>query len=173
MGLGTSVRLPRGVKPVFPQRCVYSGERNPDDTVVVVTNSVGPLSSFLNPLLLLFGWGAVRAPVRRRYRWRSYLHAYGRDFIMVILVFAAIWIVMPRLPKSDPLRRIKLTGIVLAAASPWILFEVFASRKFAVTARRDWIEYDFSDQDYALVFAHLNDDKVLKVVQRAQSARRD
>ena len=54
-------------------------------------------------------------------------------------------------------------SLVLAALSPWILFEVFFPRRFDVTARGEWIDYEFSSAEYADEFAALNEVHVIRV----------
>lgn len=163
MPLSTDIRLPKSVKPVFPPRCVYSGDANPDSEVVVLANSQNALFSFLAPILLLFGWRRVRAPIARRYRGRFYLQSVGRDLLTVALVILAVFVFMPMVGSGTPFRKLKVAGLVLAALSPWILFEVFFPRRFDVTARGEWIDYEFSSVEYADEFAALNEAHVIKI----------
>ena len=163
MPLSTEIRLPKSVKPVFPQRCVFSGDANPDSEVVVIANSQNALFSFLAPILLLFGWRRVRAPIARRYRARFYLQSFGRDLLMIAFVIVAVFVVMPMVGGGTAFRKVKVAGLVLAALSPWILFEVFFPRRFDVTARGEWIDYEFSSAEYADEFAALNEVHVIRV----------
>jgi hypothetical protein len=163
MPLSTDIRLPKHVTPEFPQRCVYSGADDPDSEVVVIANSQSPFLSFLAPVLLLFGWRRVRAPILRQYRGRFYLQSFGRDALMIVLVFVAVFVFMPMLSGERLVRKFKVVGLVLAALSPWILFEVFLPRRFDVTARGQWIDYEFSSAEYAAEFALLNAPHVIRV----------
>lgn len=163
MPLSTDIRLPKLVKPVFPHRCVYSGDANPDSEVVVIANSQNPFLSFLVPILLLFGWRRVRAPISRRYRARFYLQSSGRDILMIALVVLAFFVFMPMLGRDTPFRKFKVAGLVLVALSPWILFEVFFPRRFDVTARGEWIDYEFASAEYAEEFAALNESHVIQI----------
>jgi hypothetical protein len=163
MPLSIDIRLPKAVTPVFPKRCVYSGEPNPDSEVVVIANSQNAFLSFLAPVLLLFGWRRVRAPVSRRHRARFYFQSFGRDILMISLAILAVFVFMPMLGKGTPLRKFKLAGLVLAALSPWILFEVFFPRRFDVTARGEWIDYQFSSAEYAAEFAALNEPHIIQI----------
>lgn len=162
MPLNTDIRLPKSVKPVFPARCVYSGDANPDSEVVVIANSQSAFLSFLAPILLLFGWRRVRAPIARRYRVPFYLQSFGRDILMIALVVLAVFVFMPMLGRRTPFRKFKLAGLVIGALSPWILFEVFFPRRFDVTARGEWIDYEFASAEYAEEFAVLNQSHVIQ-----------
>ncbi|MBC2603691.1 hypothetical protein [Puniceicoccus vermicola] len=148
--------LPKRMSPRFPDRCVYSGERGADDSVLVIANGQNPISSFFSPLLLLFGWKSVRAPILRRHKWKYYFFSYGRDVVMVALVFLFIFAVMPMLDGNDPNKRIKGAVIVLLMLSPWIAFEVLFPRRFDITMKKDSISYEFSHEDVAEEFAELN-----------------
>jgi hypothetical protein len=161
MPLSIDIRLPKNVKPVFPNRCVYSGEVNPDSEVFLIVNSQNPFLSFLAPILLLFGWRRVRAPIHRRHKLKFYLQNYGRDIVMFVLVCVLMWKIMPSFSKGS-FRKFKVAGMVLAALSPWIFFEVFFPRRFNVTAGATWIEYEFASHEYAAEFHELNAASVLK-----------
>ena len=163
MPLSLDVRLPKSVKPVFPQRCVYSGDTNPDSEVVVVANSQSAFLSFLFPILLLFGWCRVRAPISRRYRARFYLQSFGRDILMIALIGLGVCVFMPMLGRGTQFRDFKVAGLVLVALSPWILFEVFFPRRFNITARAEWIDYEFASAEYAEEFAALNESHVIQI----------
>lgn len=163
MALGTSVRLPADIPPRFPNRCIYSDVPDPDAEAVIVANTQNSLFAFLAPILLLFGWRRVRVPISRTCRARFYLQNYGRDVIMIALSFVAVFAIMPMLNRHDPLRKIKAAGLVLAALSPWIAFEVFLPRRFDVTARKHWIDYEFASAEYATEFAMLNAPHVIRI----------
>jgi hypothetical protein len=163
MPLSTDVRLPKSVKPVFPPRCVYSGESDPDAEVVVLANSQSAILSFLAPILLVFGWRRVRAPISRKYRARFYLQSFGRDLLMLAFAVVGVFVFMPMFGGGTPFRKLKVAGLVLAALSPWILFEVFFPRRFDVTARGEWIDYEFASAEYADEFAALNESHVIRV----------
>ena len=45
---------------------------------------------------------------------------------MIALVVLAVFVFMPMFGRGTPFRKFKLAGLVLAALSPWILFEVTA-----------------------------------------------
>jgi hypothetical protein len=163
MALSTDIRLPKTVTPVFPKRCVYSGDAAPDAEVVVIANSQNAFLAFLAPILLLFGWRRVRAPISRRYRARFYMQTFGRDIIMIALIILAVFEFMPALGRNASFRKFKVAGLVLVALSPWILFEVFFPRCFDVTARGEWIDYEFASAEYAKEFALLNLPHVLQI----------
>ena len=82
---------------------------------------------------------------------------------MISLAILAVFVFMPMLGKGTPLRKFKLAGLVLAALSPWILFEVFFPRRFDVTARGEWIDYQFSSAEYAAEFAALNEPHIIQI----------
>lgn len=82
---------------------------------------------------------------------------------MIALVVLAVFVFMPMLGRDTPFRKFKLAGLILAALSPWILFEVFFPRRFDVTARGEWIDYEFASAEYAEEFAALNESHVIQI----------
>ena len=150
------VVLPKSQAPVFPDRCVYSGRVGADASVMVVGHGQNPISCYLSPILLLFGWRSIHAPVQRRFRWKFYLATYGRDTITVALVFLLIFKVLPNLDLDGPFRGIKEVGLVLLLLSPWFAFEALVPRRFAVTVKREMVSYEFTDEAVAREFAEIN-----------------
>src|SRR5688572_17079934 len=110
MPQSTDIRLPRNVAPVFPNCCVYSGGANPDAEIVVVANSQSAFLSFLSPILLLSGWRRVRAPILKRYRGRFYFQSFGRDVVMIAVVFVAVFVFMPMFSGETSYRKLKVAG---------------------------------------------------------------
>lgn len=163
MPMSTDIRLPKSVSPVFPNRCVFSGEANPDSKIFVIAHSQSAILSFLAPILMLFGWRRVSAPVLKKYRAPFYLQTFGRDFIMIALVFVALFVFIPMFGRQTSFRKFKLLGLVLAVVSPWIMFEVFWPRRFEVTSRGEWVDYEFASAAYALEFELLNAEHVIQV----------
>ena len=164
MPLSTDVRLPKDVIPIFPRRCVYSGEENPDMEVSVIANSLGALTSLFLPFLYMFCWRRVRVPILRRYRARFYLQRYGRGLATLILVVLALVVFAPMVDRTSPYRKWKMLGLIMAAFSPWIAFETFWPQRVEVTTRRGWIDYEFADADYAEEFAELNAPHVMQIL---------
>jgi hypothetical protein len=82
---------------------------------------------------------------------------------MIVLVFIGVFVFMPLLGPATASRKFKLAGLILLAMSPYILFEVFFPRRFNITARGDWIDYEFSSPVYAAEFALLNEAHVIQV----------
>ena len=70
---------------------------------------------------------------------------------------------MPMLGQDTPFRKFKLAGLIMAALSPWTLFEVFWPRRFDVTARGKWIDYEFVSAEYATEFARRNARHVTRI----------
>ena len=163
MPLSTDIRLPKSVTPVFPKRCVYSGDADPDSEVVVAVNFQSAFLTFLAPALGLFGWRRVRAPISRQYRAQFYVQRFGREIIMIALVILSIFVFMPMLGKDTPFHKFKLAGLVLLALSPWGFFEVCFPRRFDVTAHGEWMDYEFASAEYAAEFAELNKSHVLRI----------
>jgi len=148
--------LPKENPAIFPDRCVYSSELGADDSVLVIANSQNPILSFFAPILLLFGWKSVRAPIKKKYKIRYYFTSYGRDVIMILLAFLFVFAVMPSFERGDSFRKIKSAGIVLLMLSPWIAFEVIFPRRFDITVTKDAISYEFTDEILAEEFAEMN-----------------
>ena len=82
---------------------------------------------------------------------------------MIALVVLVVFVFMPMLGRGTPFRKFKLAGLVLAALSPWILFEFFFPRRFEVTPRGEWIDYEFASAEYAEEFAALNESHVIQI----------
>ena len=93
--MSTKVRLPRDVKPVFPQRCVYSGDAFPDSEVGVVSHGPNQILRFFAALVIMFGWRKVRVPIARRHRARFYLQVYGRNLITLAILLVAFAFALP------------------------------------------------------------------------------
>lgn len=163
MRISTGIRLRRGAKAIFPNRCIYSGSPDPDATAWVIANAQNPIFSFFTPLFLLFGWTKVAVPITRAYKLRFYVQNYGRDTLTIIFVFILIWQIMPLIDKDDPLRKIKALVACLVALSPLVLYEVFAPRKFDITSTHNHINYEFASEDYAQEFAELNRNDLISI----------
>ena len=162
MALSTDVTLPKEVDPCFPDRCIVC-DGKPDSSIKVARNSLNVFLVFLLPLLYLFGWSRVEVPIcggcKRRFRFQR----WGREFIMLGLMFVAVWLIMPHFSDwSEFTKKVVVGCLVLVAVIPWVVFEVFWPRVFDVTAKRDVVDYEFADFDYACEFHELNEGAVVE-----------
>ena len=82
---------------------------------------------------------------------------------MIALVCLAVFVFEPMFERGTPFRRYKVIGLVLVALSPWFLFEIFFPRRFHVTARGEWIDYEFASAEYAEEFALLNAEHLIRI----------
>ena len=83
------------------------------------------LLTILLPILLWFGLFRIRVPIRRRYKFRFYCQIYGRDAIFILLIILVGWRIIPSHSNRNLIETSKRLGILLAAVSPWILFDIF------------------------------------------------
>lgn len=161
--MSTDIRLPSQIAPIFPQRCVYSGEPSPDSDVGVVAHTQNLVLHFLAPFLWLVGWRKVRAPIRSPYRAKFYFQAYARTFITLAVIVVALVFVMPMFEPGTPWRKVKVLGLCIAALLPWVLFETLFPPRFDVTVHEDHIDYQFASAEYGEEFARLNAGHVIQV----------
>lgn len=156
MPLATEVTLPKGVKPVFPDKCIVCHAK-PDSSTKIAQNSQNWILAFFLPIMLLFGWSRVELPICQKCKGTFRLQRWGRQLLGAVLIFVAIWLIMPHFKGWQPLvRKIAVAGLALLGLSPFILAEVFWPRVFDTTAQGDKVDYEFASEEYALEFFRLN-----------------
>ena len=156
-----SVRLRAKAEPVFPNRCILSGEENPNSKEKISANASGPFIAILFPLLMLFQHRRFFFFFMRKYKWKHYIQFIVRDFVPIIVVINVGYHLSPLFLKNDPFGKYKLMGLALLAISPWVIFNNWFPRKFDINAKDEWVEYEFLSKDYAEEFAKLNSENLL------------
>jgi hypothetical protein len=156
MPLSSDITLPKGVNPVFPDKCVVCHAK-PDSTIRIAQNSQNAVLAFFMPILLLFGWSRVEVPICRSCKPRFRLQRWGRELVCWTLVLILIWWLMPHFKGWSGLtRKLAVGGLVLLGISPYIFAEVFWPRIFDTTARGKEVDYEFASPEYAAEFERLN-----------------
>ncbi len=152
----TKIQTPKGLAPMFPNRCLYSGHPNPDGEASLVVHSGSALLSFLLPFLYLFGWRRVRVPVAKQYRGRFYLQVFSREAVVWLLVFLAIVFLAPEAHRPRILWKFETLVLAFAVVIPWAVWEALVPRRLSISASGDCLEFTFASREYADEFARLN-----------------
>jgi len=156
MPLSTDVKLPRAHRPIFPARCVCSGEDHPDETEQFEVDSLSWSST-----LAAGQEGAisvvdvpVKRTCKRKLRWQRKLGfvLYGVYGIVgtVIAMNAGDWF-------GRDISRVQTILAVAVGLSPVIAIQIFLPPDFAVRASGNHIVYEFRSAEYADEFRTLND----------------
>ena len=117
----------------------------------------GGVAALFLPLVWLFGWKTFQLPACVGCGKRLRMQRWLRNALTWVLVIAAVSFVYPYVQHFEVVtRRIVGGGLALLCLMPYVLFEVFWPRHFAVTFRTPVIEYEFSREDYAASFADAN-----------------
>ena len=156
MSLSTDVTLPRGVNPIFPDKCIVCHAK-PDSAVRIAQNSQNGLIAFFMPLIMLFGWSRVEVPLCQSCKPRFRIQRWGRQILCWALVIVLVWWLVPQFRSWSGLtRKIAVGGLVLIGLIPYVAWEVIWPRIFDTTARDDTVDYEFASAAYASEFAALN-----------------
>ncbi|MFK7818247.1 MAG: hypothetical protein AB8G99_05995 [Planctomycetaceae bacterium] len=77
-----------------------------------------------------------------------------------IIAGAAVFFIWPHLENvvARPFKRWVMLGLGVVCLLPQILAEMYFPPAIDITAYSDKVEYEFSDRDYAVEFACLNED---------------
>ena len=152
----TEVTLPTKLKPVFPPRCVVCEEAT-DELAKITVDTSNVLSSFLLPILFLFGWKRIEFPVCRYCRTTFFLQRWGRQAILILIASVTIYFVMPMVNGwNRQLAKLILVAIAVAVLIPYFLVEQYFPNSFNVTAYKKYTEFEFLSSDYAIEFFTLN-----------------
>ena len=156
MPLSTDITVPKGQTPVFPKKCLVC-HGSPDSSVQVARNGQNPFLVFFVPFLWFFGWERVTVPVCGKCKWRFRLQRWGRELVIVVLIFIAVWLIMPHFKGWNPLTRKVVGGaLVLLVMLPVLAGDVWWPRYFDTTVRGDVVDYEFASAEYAHEFYLLN-----------------
>ena len=154
MPLATTINLPRGVEPRWPDRCIVCRRETPGATVSVCTASIGLHT------LLTGGFGRLywaRVPACRGCGRRLWAGRVFRIVITLGLLFVGVTIALWVLGRYDgPLRRPLGIGIALGSLLPYFMLEAFFPPVFDMTAMPKKVDYEFRDATYAADFESLN-----------------
>ena len=154
MPLSTDIRLPKTLKPIFPDRCVACGVPNPEGSFRVATNAIG----WWTLAFWTFGrrfsidvpaCDLCRRQMIRQQWWRRIVFAG----FMVVGVGLEIYLLGS---TRGPLKRWLAMGIVLACLLPYSAWETFSPPPIDLTAYADTVDYEFRDEEYADEFLALN-----------------
>lgn len=158
MPLSNDVRLPKSVKPVYPDRCVRCGLPRPESFVRITTHSIGWWTVVLMHMGKSFR-ATVPAcrPCARRIRWQR----WSRLAIFLACMVPAIPLAMYFLGSyRGPFRKVLGVGATILLLSPYFLWEAFYAPVVNLTAYADEVDYEFTDREYAEEFAALNNGRV-------------
>lgn len=163
MLLAATVRLPRTVTPVFPDRCVACGRERPGDHFEISARATG-LEALFTPILWLFRrsvrTGAPACPpcrdaAGRQRRWRG--------VVMIAVVGVAVPLLYPvtrswGMPRAAT--KLIAGALCLVPLVPIALWMALHPPAFDITPGTDHIDYEFADPAFARDFAAANDSEV-------------
>ncbi len=160
MPLSTDILLARHRSPVFPDRCCVCGKPRPGDTIPVSRRSSLIGWDLLMPWLIL-----MRRPVRRAApacapcRVEAIRYRRVQGVVFVVAVTVAVVFVMPWVKSfgwSRGQTRLASLLLVTLAVAPVIVWHMLRPRAFDISVKRDTVEYEFADADYAADFRAAN-----------------
>ena len=160
MKLSINIVLPRDVIPLFPNRCIYSGQPNPDNSVMVWTHTLGWWTWTIFAIGKLV---RVKVPINREYKARFLLQVYGRWLAMAVFAVIAFYVMSPLMRKLGIFQMHIGVVLVCIVLAPYFFWQVFFPRTFDVSAYSGKIIYEFKDRQYAMEFAELNAEHILSV----------
>lgn len=148
-----SVVLPRQIRPQFPDRCPFSGQRNPGSSVRIISRDglAGPA--------LWAGWYSVTVPCAPSRQLWVHLQRLWR-FTQTVVVglgscaFAALYLFAG---YHGATRGWLSFGFTVVCIILLVLWEQRHPPGFTVSVRSAQVHYDFRDHAYAEEFASLND----------------
>jgi hypothetical protein len=156
MPTSTNISLPSNQKPRFPEKCIVC-EAVPNSTIKIARTSQNSLLTLVLPILILFGWSRVEAPICQRCKPRFRFQHWGRDLLCLIVVLAlASWLWPMFKDWSSLNRKLAMLGLFLLAFAPFVLAETYWPRRFDATMNKYRIEYEFAFASYANEFRELN-----------------
>ena len=155
MPLSTDVKLPRTQLPIFPDKCVVSGESNPGETSQFKVDSLswssthaaskdGAVSVIDVPVMNVY---------QRKLRWQKKLQ------LLLYIVYGTVAAVVA-MNVDDwlgrDLSRLQTLIAVVVGVIPILVLQVSFPPAFAVRASGDKIVYEFKSAEYAKEFEALN-----------------
>ncbi len=153
MPSSTDIRLPRSHVPVFPDRCVFCGQDQPDATATLFADVFDASTLLLHPgpmhivQVPACSWCAPRLHRQQLFSW-----------LLIVTTMIAVGIVL--WPLFKMVHHIIFMYLVAAASVvcllPWAVWQVFFPPRFDVLAYSDSVVYQFLDAEYAAEFAALN-----------------
>ena len=155
MPLATEVKLPRTQRPLFPDRCVISGESNSDDTVQFKVHSLTWPSTFAAgqdraiSVIDVPVKRAYKGKLRRQRKMRFALYSVYGIVGATIAMNAGDWL-------GRDLSRLQTVLAVIIGLIPVGVLQLFLPPAFAVSATGSNIVYEFKSAEYARDFDVLN-----------------
>ncbi len=154
MPLSTDINLPKGHRPVFPNRCIACGSPDPGSVYRVSTHAIGWWT------VVFMSWGkrfAVDAPAceacRRRLRRQWWMRLAVNVAFIAAGILAAFYVLHG---VQGGWKRPVMVGIVIVSLLPLCLWELLTPRPIDLTAYSETVDYEFRDPAYAAEFAALN-----------------
>ena len=155
MALAMQVKVPRTQHPIFPDRCVVSGDSSPDQTVQFKVDSLswssmyaasqdGAISVVDVPVTRAF-----QGKLRRQRKKRFALYFVYGIVGAAIAMNASDWL-------GRDLTHFQTILAVIVALSPVGALQLFLPPAFAVSASGSNIVYEFKSAEYARDFEALN-----------------
>jgi hypothetical protein len=158
MPLSTDIRLPKTMKPIFPDRCVACGTPSPVGSLRISTNAIGWWT------IAFWAFGrrfSIDAPACETCRRQMRRQRWLRSIICGLFIVAGLGVAIYLLGSfRGPLKRWLAMGIVLGCLIPYFAWETLSPRPIDLTAYSGTVEYEFRDEEYADEFLALNQQAV-------------
>ena len=148
----TNVTLRRGTKPIFPDRCAFSGLPCGTETIGFLTRDG------MKRRALLAGWYYTRVPCRKELKWRVQLARAWRFCRTVVVGLGSMgltsYLLYPSLKGAAlGLSSLAVTSVCIIAIVVW---EKTHPAAFDIAVQGEAVEFEFLDRNYAREFARLN-----------------
>ena len=155
MPLATQVKLPRTLRPTFPDRCVVSGLSSPGESVQFKVDSLSVSSTYAASqdgavsVIDVPVRAAYKSKLRRQRKIRFALYAVYGIVGATIAMNVGGWL-------ERDLSRLQIMLAIVVGLSPVFVLQLMYPPAFAVAATGNSIEYDFRSAEYAREFEALN-----------------
>ncbi|QYK53119.1 MAG: hypothetical protein KF824_12790 [Fimbriimonadaceae bacterium] len=163
MPLSNDVVLSLKAVPIFPDKCVVC-KQTPDTYWSILSNRTNLLFTFLLPVLFLFGFKKTKVPICKSCKKVFVVNRTLRFIITLafpIILVAIFWNALDDMTRLQR-RLVILIGGVMSVI-PAIVWQVFNPPAVDVSFYDDNKEYEFKNLEYAVEFAELNYQEVVKV----------
>ena len=148
------VRLNIEATPVFPRRCIYSNEINPD-AYIKITEEKG---SFMG--LSLFKRPSVyKVPILKKFIFRMKFERFIRLFVFILCIGCILLFLSEfELISLDSWIEVKIVTLPLLIL--FAFWELYKPRLLVITKHRKTVEFEFRDHCYGEQFRLLNKSKI-------------
>jgi hypothetical protein len=147
-----TVTLNRGHKPIFPDRCAFSGLPCGAQTIGILTRDG------LKRRALLAGWYYTRVPCRKELWWRVHLARAWRFCRTAAVGLGSMaltgYLLYPTLKNAA--LGLSALGVTVLCIIAVVVWEKTHPPPFNITVLGNYVDFEFRDHGYAQEFARLN-----------------